>query len=181
MRLAPEQDDAPAFISIIEQLLVGLVRDYKPAALVLIKIDNWFGSKWLGFSGKVLGAVGSWHIPRRQPADHIRIPPFVPNRILSQRRFAGPAYDEIGRGRPIHTRIPSDLAVVRKAAIHVPDTALVWFSGNSKATGRGSLMAYVPANSSYWPWYAAWKSGQPWYLTETREIRREQISRLTCG
>lgn len=110
----------------------------------LTKINNWFGSNWLGFSGKALGALGVWNKPRNMPADNIRIPPFVPARVVSQRRFAGPAYEEVSSSKPIHIRVPSSFALLRKAAIAEPRTALVWYSGNSKTTGRGAVMVYVP-------------------------------------
>ena len=113
-----------------------------------------------------------------QPADNIRIPPFVPNRVVSQRRFAGPSYEEIDSGKPIHKRIPSSLALLRKAAAAVPGAALVWYSGDSKATGRGALMAYVSVGASYWPWYAALETGEPWRVTETWDIKREDLASL---
>lgn len=111
---------------------------------VLTKIDNDFGSKWLGFSGKALGALGVWHNPSYHPANNVRIPPFVPNRVVSQRRFSGPAYGEIDGGKPIHKRIPSGMALNRMAVAEAPMSALVWYSGESEATGRG-------AGDTHWP------------------------------
>jgi hypothetical protein len=178
MKISPEFDDAPDFIRQVERVANGVIRSHAPETLVLIKIDNWFGSKWLGFSGKALGAVGVWNKPYNRPADKIRIPPFVPNRVVSQRRFGGPAYEEIDSGKPIHKQIPSDLALVRKAATTEPTAALVWYSGNSEATGRGAVMVYVPVGDSYWPWYAALKMGEPWRVTETWDIKREDLSGL---
>jgi hypothetical protein len=156
----------------------GVIRRHAPETLVLIKIDNYFGSKWLGFSGKALGALGVWHNPDYHPANNIRIPPFVPNRVVSQRRFAGPDYKEIDGGRPVHKQIPAGVALNRRAASAVPGAALVWYSGESKATGRGALMAYVPEGSSYWPWYTSFEAGEPWCVTETLGIKREDLARL---
>ncbi len=95
MKVTFEIDDAPDFVRQVEQVANGVIRRHAPETLVLIKIDNYFGSKWLGFSGKALGLLGVWHNPDYHPANNIRIPPFVPNRVVSQRRFAGPAYEEI--------------------------------------------------------------------------------------
>jgi hypothetical protein len=178
MKIRPEFDDAPDFITRVQQAVNGVLRRHEPETLVLVKIDNWFGSNWLGFSGKALGAVGVWDKPYNRPADNIKIPPFVPNRVVSQRRFARPSYEEIDGGKPIHTQIPSDLALTRKANTAVPEAALVWYSGNSKATGRGSVMAYVPVGGSYWPWYAGLLAGEPWRITETWDIKREDLSHL---
>jgi len=178
MKMTPEFDDAPDFIRHVEQVVNGVVRRHLPETLVLIKINNWFGSNWLGFSGKALGALGVWNKPRNEPADNIRIPPFVPSRVVSQRSFAAPTYEEVANGKPIHTQMPSNRALLRKAATAAPGTALVWYSGNSGTVGRGAVMAYVPVSDSYWPWYAALETGDPWRVTETWDIKREDLSKL---
>jgi hypothetical protein len=179
MKITPEIDDSPDFVRQVEQVVNGVIRLHAPGTLVLIKIDNYFGSKWLGFSGKALGALGVWHNPSYHPANSVRIPPFVPNRVVSQRRFSGPAYEEIDCGKPIHKRVPSGIALNRRAATAVPKSALVWYSGESKGTGRGAVMAYIPVGDSYWPWYAALETGEPWRITETWDIKREDLAGLT--
>jgi hypothetical protein len=178
MKITPEFDDAPDFVTKVEQAVNGIIRRHAPETIFLIKIDNFFGSKWLGFSGKFMGALGSWHKPYNKPADDIRIPPFVPSRVVSQRRFAAPSYEEIDCGEPIHKRIPSRLALRRKAAAVEPRASLLWYSGDSKASGRGSVMAYVSVGDSYWPWYAALEAEETWRVTETWDIKREDLSSL---
>src|SRR5580692_2534508 len=120
MKIRPEIDDAPDFVRLIEQVANGVIRRHSPETLVLIKIDNYFSSKWLGFSGKTLGALGVWHNPSYHSANDVRIPPFVPNRVVSQRRFSSPDYEEIDGGKSIHKRIPSSMALHRRAATAVP-------------------------------------------------------------
>ena len=177
--MAPEfRDDAPDFIRHVGQVVNGVVRRHLPETLVLIKINNWFGSTWLGFSGKAFGAIGVWHNPSYHPANIVRVPPFVPNRVVSQRRFSAPTYEEIDCGKPIHRRMPSRLALNRTVATAAPKSALIWYSGESKVTGRGAVMAYVPASDSYWPWYVALETGDPWRVTETWDIKREDLSKL---
>ena len=123
MKMTPEFDDAPDFIRHVEQVVNGVVRRHSPETFVLIKINNWFGSNWLGFSGKALGALGVWNKPRNEPADNIRIPPFVPSRVVSQRSFAAPTYEEVANGKPIHTQMPSNRALLRKAATAAPGSS----------------------------------------------------------
>ena len=178
MRITAHIDDAPGFITRVEQLAKGVIRRHAPETLVLIKIDNFFGSKWLGFSGKALGAVGVWHNPSYHPTNIVRIPPFVPNRVVSQRRFSAPTYEEIDCGKPIHRRMPSRLALNRTAATTAPKSALVWYSGESKVTGRGAVMAYIPAGDSYWLWYTALEMGQPWSVAEALDIKRDDLESL---
>jgi hypothetical protein len=174
MKITVDSGDAPDFVALVERICSDALERYAPADFVLVKINNWFGSKWLGFSGKAVGALGVRH-----EADGIRIPPFVPNRVISQRRFSGhPAYNEVSGGRPIRKHIPSSNALQRKAALHLPRTAIGWSSGNTIASGRGAVMAYVPTDGSYWAWYGGWEKVQNWGLRESRSIKPEQLTQL---
>jgi hypothetical protein len=178
MEILAQSDDAPEFVEIVESAVSGILHRYAPVSLDLIKIDNWFGRRWLYFSGKALGALGVWNVPTdRRPENLLRIPPFVPERVVSQRRFAGPQYREIDPGKPLHRHVSSSVALERRAAEIEPETVLVWYSGNSKANGRGALMAYIPIDrSSYWPWYAELKCAEPWRITgEAKNIKPDQF------
>jgi hypothetical protein len=115
---------------------------------MLVAVDHWFGSRWFGFIGKMLGMAGvsSHHTPY--------IPPFVPARIVSQRRFISPNYVETDAGSPLHIEVSSSFARRRKLATIEPDTAVVWYSADSYETGQMSLMAYIPFEGRYFNWYA---------------------------
>jgi len=171
MQIQPERDDAPEFVVTVERVVRGLLRRNSPPNLLLFKIDNWFGPKWLSFSGKVLGAISVWKEP-------VTVPPFVPNRVIYQRRFTGPAYDEVDSGELLHKAIPSAAAVTRKVSEFAPGTALVWYSGNSQDTLRGSIMAYVPEGETYWSWYAGWAKGELWHVVKAVGIRPQDLSAL---
>ena len=110
--------------------------------------------------------------------DNLRIPPFVPNRVVSQRRFRAAGCEETDSGKPIHTNVESTVALLRKAATVAPNTALVWYSGSTSATGRGAVMVYLPVAGSYWSWYAGWQKQGTWRLIETRNIKRDELLRL---
>src|SRR5690242_3368463 len=56
--ITPSATDACAFVDRVDRLLVGLACVARPTAIHVVKIDNWFGPKWLGFSHKVSGAFG---------------------------------------------------------------------------------------------------------------------------
>jgi hypothetical protein len=53
-----------------------------------------------------------------------------------------------------------------------------WSGTESKATGRGAVMAYVPAGDSYWLLYAALETGESWSVTETLDIKRDELASL---
>ena len=172
MRIEPRLDEATEFVTAVNQVIQGIQRHPAPSGILLIQVDNWFGSKWLGFSGKALGAFGVWN-------ENLTIPPFVPNRIVSQRRFLAPLYKEVDPGPPIHRDMTSDLARRREISQVSPNTALFWYSANSRDTGRGSLLAYIPEErESYWSWYAAWADKEPWQIAETAGIRPADLAFL---
>ena len=54
--VAGETDD-PNFIEMLNSLVGGLLADVGPERFWVIQIDNWFGHKWLNFSGN--GAIAS--------------------------------------------------------------------------------------------------------------------------
>ena len=181
MRIIVQPDDAPEFADLVERALCGILRRYAPPVVTLIKIDNWFGSRWLGFAGKFLGiaGVGQNVNKGRERTRGIRIPPFVPERVVSQRRFVAPAFDEIEAGEPIHKPVPSRTALRRKIAVEAPGQAIIWYSGNSEANGRGALMAYIPLDDTYWLWFVDIKKADAWRITEIRGIKPDEFWDLT--
>jgi hypothetical protein len=178
MKISLQLDDEPEFIRRVELTVNGILRSHSPASLALIKIDNWFGARWLGFSGKFGGIAGFTLKPSYRTRRRLRVPPFVPERVASQRRFSGPAFEEIDPGKPVHLHVPSRSALRRMAAVEEPDVALAWFSGKSKENGRGALMMYVPAGEFYWAWYAELARAEPWRITKAWEIKHEDLALL---
>ena len=171
MQITPEDDDAKDFIAVVERIVDGLLRRDKPSSLALIKIDNWFGSNWLQFSGTVMGAFGVAN-------SNLTVPPFVPNRVVLQRRFAAPLYDEVDSGELLHLDIPSSVAMTRRVSDIAPATSLVWYSGNSQSSGQGCIMAYVPEGDAYWSWYAAWANRGAWHIVKAIGVRPQDLLNL---
>ena len=70
-----QEDDDRTFLgyvhAVIDRILVEPV-----TGIYITKVDAWFGERWVGFAGKTLGAAGV-HF-----RDELRIPPFVPNRVV---------------------------------------------------------------------------------------------------
>src|SRR5829696_2437383 len=56
MEILTKQSDDPEFVELVKHVIAGCVHDGFPRTIIVIKIDNWFDHKWLGFSGK--GRVG---------------------------------------------------------------------------------------------------------------------------
>jgi hypothetical protein len=171
MKIRAEIDDAPEFIEKVEALANGILRHHVPPELVLIKINNWFSVRWLRFSGKTLGAVGVSN-------NTLSIPPFVPNRVASQRRFKSADYREFDPGKPIHVHVESVQAILRSVSDITGGAALIWYSGCSDTTERGAIMAYVPGERGYMPWYTGWAKREEWRLVQPKEISTQELASL---
>jgi hypothetical protein len=133
--------DSVEFIAKARALAIGVAQDYEPARLYVIRIDNWFGPKWMHFAGKFTAgkgfAVGAhkWRL---------HVPPFVPHRVVAERVFMGPEYDETVVAAPLHIECPSKEALTRRIEDIDKEAAFVWFSGVSEAQKRGAVMVYLP-------------------------------------
>ncbi|MFC5862808.1 hypothetical protein ACFPT7_10940 [Acidicapsa dinghuensis] len=173
MRIEASENDAVGFVAAVNEVIEGLLRNEKPESLIVIKVDNWFGQKWLGFSGLPIPHVAAFY-----RGSGTRIPPFVPNRVVSQRRFTAPYYEEVDAGSPIHQKIRSRHALRRKASEIAPGTLLVWYSGESEKDKRGSLMAYIPDGNSYRYWYAQWQDVNGWHVVQTDGIKQPDLLKL---
>lgn len=137
--------DSTEFMKKVQALVVGVARDYVPARLYVIRVDNWFGPKWMHFAGKV--SVGK-HFYAGIHKVTLHVPPFVPQRVVAERVFAGPDYDETIARPPLHIACPSMLALTRRIADVDKEAGFVWFSVQSEAQKRGSIMVYLPIAST---------------------------------
>ena len=175
MEITCREDDAANFIGEVQAWANGVLRIHAPAELFLINIDNWFSQRWLRFSGKAEGALGVWAVWD----SYLTLPPFVPHRVRSERRFAAPAYQEVPIRNPIHIQIGSQYALQRRIPDIVSAASLVWYSGGSHRSGRGSIMAYVMCDNSYWTWYMGLsESGSSWRVVTAKGITAEEFSAL---
>ena len=142
--VSTQQGDSAEFMGKARALAIGVARDYEPARLYVVRIDNWFGPKWMHFAGKFTagkGAAIGVHTRR------LHVPPFVPNRVVGQRVLAGPDFEETVVMPPLHIECSSKQALHRLIADIDKDAVFVWFSGESEAQRRGSVMVYLPVAS----------------------------------
>jgi hypothetical protein len=139
--VSPQLGDSAEFMGKARRLALGVARDYEPARLYVIRIDNWFGPKWMHFAGRFTagkGAVLGVHTTR------LHVPPFVPSRVMGQRVFVGQNYEETAAAAPLNIVCSSKQALSRRIADVDNDAAFLWFSGESEAQKRGSVMVYLP-------------------------------------
>ena len=145
--VSAQQGDSAEFIKKARAIAIGVARDYVPARLYVIRIDNWFGPKWMHFAGKLTAGRRIRGFPTAAIGVHktrLHVPPFVPSRVVGQRVFVGPDYEETVAAMPLHIECPSHLALSRQIADIDKDAGFLWFSGESEAQKRGSVMVYLP-------------------------------------
>src|ERR1051325_1936947 len=79
--IAPLKNDDERFLALVSRIASITIRDVQPTDVFVTRIDHWFDHKWLGFSAKVLGALG---VHKR---DRLTLPPFTPGRVASQHSY----------------------------------------------------------------------------------------------
>ena len=81
--------DAPGFIAVANAILIGVGKGVYDEIFV-IRVDNWFDSKWLGYSGRSVVRFDGVRIESSLYSvwkDKTTLPPFNQNRIVEQRYF----------------------------------------------------------------------------------------------
>lgn len=139
------QGDSAEFMKKVQSLVVGVACDYEPARLYVVRIDNWFGPRWMHFAGKFTAGKG-FAIGVHKKILHV--PPFVPHRVIAEQVFAGSNYEERITRPPLHIECTSELALTRRIADVDKEAAFVWFSSESEVQKRGSVMVYLPFASA---------------------------------
>jgi hypothetical protein len=153
-----EPTDAPEFVEAVRKYVTHALTTTKIESAFVVKIDNWFGPKWLKFSHKVAGTLGV-------ASSDLVVPPFVPNRVVSEEYLLCTDEGSFLRAdspRPLHVKQPSGQNARRRISRLFPDTALFWWSGASQRNGRGCLKAYLPDGEGHVPWYVELSRDRGW-------------------
>lgn len=170
-----ESDDI-AFVIQVRHLVQAVVDQRMPDKLFLVRIDNWFGESWLGFGGKIEGAVGV------HPAE-LTIPPFKPTRVVRERVFERAehgAYSEVDSAEKLHLDIHSEANLRRRIQGISTSGVFVWYSGNSKPNGRGSVLVYESNQEGAAGWYAGFEKADAWRVATQNGISRDAVDSLVA-
>ena len=165
--------DDDRFIGMVNEIISGTIETARPDFSLVIKIDNWFGERWLGFSHTVMGAFGVAY-------GNLSIPPFVPERVISQDSFvhnAAVSISDSTLSSPLHIHQTSEdnARFCRKIDNAYPSGALFWWSGNSNRNGRGCLMSYLPSKNGHHPWYVGLAENPKWSINQVKGISRTML------
>ena len=172
--LVSDDRDAPEFVSLVGAVVESAAAESAATSVVIVKVDTWFGQRWLRFSHKVLGAFGV--------ASHdLVVPPFVPNRVHSQDHLDHRAAAWQPSDTPLaalHVRQVSADNAQRKLSRLGPELAFFWWSGNSLPNGRGSLTAYLPSPEGHVAWYIEARAALGWRAGVAKGISPARVAEL---
>ncbi|MDT5121463.1 MAG: hypothetical protein QOC96_945 [Acidobacteriota bacterium] len=170
--------DDPQFIGIVSTILNSTVTRYRPHDVYVVEIDHCFDRKWQKFSGKVLGALGTWN-------KKLVVPPFEPHRVVSQRYFrsdmAASSSYLMAAARPLHIEQHSGDNRQRYLSLISRSGLFLWYSGETLKTDQASVLLYQIDAEGTSDWFASFiKSGQ-WKLNKVRGIPQRALQDMMNG
>lgn len=163
--------DDPTFVDLVSLFVSHYADVCQAVAVRVVHIDNWFGDRWLGFQGKIMGAMG---IRNRRVNDcTLPAPPFKPSRVVSAlelHRDADSQYSVVSNSiAGLHADKPgSEFWYLTRTGIYA------WYSGNTKTNTTGSLMVYEVTREGSSGWYIGFDRNPDWHPTMARNVSLEE-------
>lgn len=178
------EDENPNFIKIVEDITNELIFKYDAAELSLVKIKNWFDNKWLNYSGIGIVEFNSGGILKIDASlepkwnDKITVPPFNPNRVLSEMFFQRKESDNKISEKPLHFWQTSSNNLNNRIISKSSDAIYVWYSSNTENNQKGCIMVYVIKNENIETWYASIENLNGWKITKTKGIELNSLKEI---
>jgi len=171
--ITEKENDNPNFILNCEKIIHNRIELWKPTEIFVTRIDNWFDQKWMEFSGTIMHEISVWK-------GETTIPPFHPNRIESSEFYQKTAEKYVEKQNPktLHIYQESKDNLKRRISEFTNDGLFVWYSGNSKANGIGTLMCYLVRESQCLPFFISLSEKKKWNVSQTKGILRNEIQEI---
>ena len=172
--LTRHDNDNPDFISNIEIIIRDKVSKWKPLDLYLTRIDNWFDDKWVKFSGTLMHELSIWQL------QDITVPPFHPSRVDScdYYRLDNGIYNKQTTDKTLHIIQASTDNFKRKIADFTDNGLFIWYSGNSKANNKGTLMGYLVRDNDCYTFYISLTGDKKWNVNRTKGIPTKEVEEI---
>ena len=172
---ANDSDDA-GFLTVAGRLIAGAALAGRQRFVTAVHIDHWFGDRWLGFRGKLLGAAG---VRSRSLRGELGVPPFHPNRVFSTHLYhfkpeAG-RFADLGTCNLVHGHRTSAANLNERLWLN---GLYAWYSGDTIETRTGVVMVYVVGPRYRFGWHATFESKPEWQLTKSVGIAPGRIAEL---
>jgi hypothetical protein len=167
-------NDDPAFLNVAGRLIAGAASVRGWRTITVVHIDHWFGGRWLGFCGKLLGIAG---VRTRDLSGTLTPPPFHPNRVLSEKQYERleTEYVDVGDRQWLHRDCTSQQNLSRKIYM---DGLYAWYSGDTTATDKGAVMVYEVFRRTSDAWYVRFDKTKKWRVAQTVRISPQRVQQL---
>jgi len=174
--------DAPDFIKSINKIMFGLIEKFQINEVCLVRIKNWFDHKWLNYSGKSVvqfhGGAGLFDVSLdNEWREKITVPPFNPNRVLSETFFRVKPTENKMFEKPLHTTKDSNDNLHNRISMYTKNGLFVWYSSDTEHNQKGSLMIYRVQDGVVSTFYASFEHNNGWKIKQTKDI---PVNELTC-
>ena len=171
--LINNENDNPNFTRNAELIVTNRIHLWKPKELFITRIDNWFDEKWMEFSGTIMQGLVIWK-------GETTIPPFHPNRVETSDfyKMTAEKYVKNENTKPLHIYQESKSNLKRKISDFTDDGIFVWYSGNSKINGVGTIMCYHVKNSECRAFFITLTERKDWNVSQTKGILMKEIQSI---
>ncbi|MDC8002968.1 hypothetical protein POV27_02835 [Aureisphaera galaxeae] len=185
MNIKFDDTDAEGFKELVEAVVDNLIKTFNPDEISVVRIKNWFDHKWLNYSGKRITKYNTDTYPSipfvLEPYwnEEITIPPFNPNRVLSELRYSKQGITNSGFEEALHKFQMSTENKNNLISRRTNNGLCIWVSSNSEMNRQGSLMVYQIKNSEIQTWYASIEEKGDWKVTKAKGIDKNQIELIS--
>jgi hypothetical protein len=176
--------DAEGFKTVVADVIYQLIANFDPDEVCIIRIKNWFDHKWLNYSGDRILAYDTKSNPGIPYAlepywnRNITIPPFHPNRVLSESAFIKDGKSTPEFLKPFHTFQQTTENIQNHISRRIHNGFCCWISSNSTTNQQGSLMVYQIMDEEVKSWYVSIEKKAHWKVTRTKGISKKHIESL---
>ena len=173
--LTEKENDNPNFILNCEKIIQNRINLWNPNDIFVTRIDNWFDGKWMNYAGTKLHAISFWNFE-----DILTVPPFHPNRVESSDFYQKTAEQYVKKENQniLHIIQESKENLKRYVSEFSNDGLFIWYSGNSKTNGRGTLMCYFIRESETKTFFITLSGKKDWDVSQTKGILRNEIQTI---
>jgi hypothetical protein len=178
-----ELGDANDFIISLNKIVGKFIDEMDINEICLIRIKNWFDHKWLNYSGKSVieyrgggGLIDS--SLNNEWREKITVPPFNPNRVLSELFFRIEPTDNKMFEKNLHTKKDSNDNIHNRISAYTKSGMFVWYSSNTEINQKGSLMIYIVQADNIKTFYVSFVNNNGWKINQTKNIFAAELENI---
>jgi hypothetical protein len=180
LKIKVDYGDANEFIEIMDKIIMGLVEKFQIDEILLVKIKNWFDHKWLNYSGKSVVQFQGGHLIETALQDEwrekITVPPFNPNRVLSETFYRIRQTDNKIFENSLHKTKNSNENIHNRITNYSTNGLFVWYSSDTKINKKGCLMIYRVDNGFVETFYVSFENTNEWKIKQTKDITPNELT-----